>query len=99
MYLTGTYDRNLDAKGRLSLPPAFRKELPEKVRVIAAPEGEVDAVYVFTEDTFKDWLAQVFEKKGGYDPTNAQHRVVKETPPPVSAFPSRTARRPIWTAR
>lgn len=78
MYLTGTYDRNLDAKGRLSLPPAFRKELPEKVRVIAAPEGEVDAVYVFTEDTFKDWLAQVFEKKGGYDPTNAQHRVVKE---------------------
>ncbi len=78
MYLTGTYDRNLDSKGRLSLPPAFRKELPDRVRVLAAPEGEIDAVYVFTEDTFKDWLMSVFERKGGFDPTNEEHRMVKE---------------------
>lgn len=78
MYLTGSYNRNLDAKGRLSLPPAFRKELDERVKVIYAPEKEVDAVYVFTEDTFKDWLMSVFESKGGYCPTNEQHRMVKE---------------------
>lgn len=79
VYLTGTYDRNLDAKGRLSLPPAFRKQLDEHVRVLPAPEKEVDALYVFTEDTFKAWLDSVFEAKGGFDPTNRAHRVVKET--------------------
>ena len=79
MYLTGTYDRNLDAKGRLSLPPAFKKQLGESVRVLFAPEKEVDALYVFTEDTFKAWLDSVFEAKGGFDPTNKAHRVVMET--------------------
>ena len=68
MYLTGSYDRNLDAKGRLSLPPAFRKQLDDQVRVLPAPEKEVDALYVFTEDTFKAWLDDVFRAKGGYDP-------------------------------
>ncbi len=77
MYLSGTYDRNLDAKGRLSLPPAFKKELPESVRVLPAPEKEVDALYVFTEDTFKAWLESVFTKDGGYDPTNRVHRLVR----------------------
>lgn len=78
MYLTGSYNRNLDAKGRLSLPPAFRKELDERVKVIYAPEKEVDAVYVFTEDTFQSWLDSVFEAKGGYDPTSEEHRSVRE---------------------
>lgn len=78
VYLTGTYDRNLDAKGRLSIPPALRNELPERVRVIYAPEKEVDAVYVFTEDTFRAWLDSVFVAKGGFDPTNEEHRVVRE---------------------
>ncbi|MDO4596253.1 MAG: division/cell wall cluster transcriptional repressor MraZ [Coriobacteriaceae bacterium] len=79
MYLTGTYDRNLDAKGRLTLPSAFRKQLEDTVRVLPAPEKEVDALYVFTEDTFKDWLDSVFAAKGGFDPTNKAHRVVMET--------------------
>lgn len=78
MYFSGTYDRNLDAKGRLSLPPAFKKQLDDSVRVLPAPEREVDALYVFTEDAFKAWLDSVFEAKGGYDPTNAQHRTVRE---------------------
>lgn len=78
MYLTGSYDRNLDAKGRLSLPPAFRKDLDEHVRVLPAPEKEVDALYVFTEETFKAWLDSVFEAKGGYDPTKAEHRLVRD---------------------
>ena len=79
MYLTGTYDRNLDEKGRLSLPPAFKKELQGgSVRVLPAPEKEVDAVYVFTEDTFKAWLEEVFKAKKGFDPTNPEHRQVME---------------------
>jgi len=77
VYLSGTYERNLDAKGRLSLPPAFRKQLDESVRVLPAPEKEVDALYVFTEDTFKAWLDAVFERDGGYDPTRKDHRAVR----------------------
>lgn len=79
MYVSGTYDRNLDAKGRLSLPPAFRKELGESVRVLPAPEKEIDALYVFTDETFKDWLDSVFDAKGGYNPTIEEHRIVRET--------------------
>lgn len=78
MYFNGTYDRNLDAKGRLTLPPAFKKQIDGLVRVLPAPEKEVDALYVFTEDTFKVWVDSVFEAKGGFDPTNRSHRMVKE---------------------
>lgn len=78
MYLIGTYDRNLDAKGRLTLPPTFKKQLEGRLCVLPAPEKEVDALYVFTEDMFKVWLDSVFEAKGGYDPTNRSHRMVKE---------------------
>lgn len=78
MYFNGTYDRNLDAKGRLTLPPAFKKQIDGLVRVLPAPEKEVDALYVFTEDTFKVWVDSVFDAKGGFDPTNRSHRMVKE---------------------
>lgn len=78
MDFSGSYDRNLDAKGRLSLPATFRKGLEERVRVIPAPEKEVDALYVFTEEAFKAWIDSVFERKGGFDPTNMQHRMVKQ---------------------
>lgn len=67
--LTGTYDRNLDAKGRLSLPAAIRQEFGEKVRVLPAPD--VDALYVFSESGYKTWIDSLFEKRGGYDPRNA----------------------------
>ena len=33
MGMTGAYERNLDAKGRLSLPAPLREELVEHVRV------------------------------------------------------------------
>lgn len=79
MYLTGTYDRNLDDKGRLSLPPAFKGVFDGcRLKAIYAPEKEVDAVYVFTESTFEAWLDSVFAAKGGFDPTDASHRIVKE---------------------
>ena len=75
--LTGTYDRNLDAKGRLSLPAVLRKQLPDRVYVLPAPEQDVDALYVFTEDTFEAWLDSVFESQGGYDPTKREHIQVR----------------------
>lgn len=65
MILTGTYERNLDAKGRLSLPAAVRRELSERVYVLPAPD--VEALYVFSEDEYEKWVMSLFEKRGGFD--------------------------------
>lgn len=64
--LTGTFERNLDAKGRLSLPAAVRSELSEHVYVLPAPD--VDALYVFSSDEFEKWVLGLFEKRGGFNP-------------------------------
>ncbi len=48
MGMTGAYERNLDAKGRLSLPAPLREELGEHVRVFKALD--VDALYVFSAE-------------------------------------------------
>ncbi|AEB06867.1 MraZ domain protein [Coriobacterium glomerans PW2] len=64
--LTGTYDRNLDAKGRLSLPAPLRKELDEHVYVLPAPD--VEALYVFSSDEYKNWVMGLFEVRGGFNP-------------------------------
>lgn len=63
--LTGTFDRNLDAKGRLSLPAAIRSEFGEHVYVLPAPD--VDALYVFSEEEFEKWVMGLFEKQGGFN--------------------------------
>ena len=75
MKFSGTYDRNLDAKGRLSLPATLRKQLPDRVFVLPAPDA--DALYVFTEDAFGDWVDSVFRARGGYDPTKQEHILVR----------------------
>ncbi len=70
MILTGTYERNLDAKGRLSLPAAIRKDLGDNVRVLPAPD--VEALYVFSENDYEAWVLSLFEKRGGFDPRNPE---------------------------
>ncbi len=42
------------------------------------PAPDVDALYVFTEETHGAWVDSVFASKGGYDPTNPDHVQVKE---------------------
>lgn len=66
MLLTGTYERNLDAKGRLSLPAAVKKLLSDHVYVLPAPD--VDALYVFSDDEYEKWVMGLFEKRGGFNP-------------------------------
>ena len=65
MILTGTYERNLDAKGRLSLPAPIRKDLSDHVYVL--PALDADALYVFSEDAFEKYVLGLFEKRGGFD--------------------------------
>ncbi len=60
--LTGTYERNLDAKGRLSLPSPVRRALSEHVYVL--PALDADALYVFSDEGFETWVMGLFEKRG-----------------------------------
>ncbi len=75
MGMAGSYDRNLDAKGRLSLPAALRDELGTNVRVFKALD--VDALYVFSAEAFDTWVQKLFvdrEGNGGFNPRDPKHQ-------------------------
>ena len=74
MILTGTYERNLDAKGRLSLPAAVRDELSSHVYVLPAPD--VEALYVFSSDEYEKWVMGLFDKRGGFDPRKREDQAL-----------------------
>lgn len=70
--LNGIYHFKVDAKGRMSLPSSFRRELPEKLVVTRNPHDE--CLYVFEPKAFNDWIIQVFKDKfGGYDNSDGGH--------------------------
>ena len=56
MYLTGTYDRSLDAKSRITLPATFRKQFDAQVCLV--PVGNV--LYGFTPESHQAWIASFF---------------------------------------
>ena len=63
--LTGTYQRTLDAKQRVTLPATYRKELDDQVCLIPFN----GALYGFTPDGFKAWVDSQFERGDQhYDP-------------------------------
>lgn len=61
----GEYSRKLDAKGRLSLPADFRKDLSEDLIVTPSPTNE--CLYVFEADAFTQWVDSLFASQGGFD--------------------------------
>lgn len=69
--LVGEFRYKLDAKGRLSLPSDFRKELPKNLMITLAPKN--DSLYVFDADGFSAWVASLFDKDGGFQPSNSRH--------------------------
>ena len=67
MYLTGSKQFNLDAKGRLTLPATYRKDFDGQVILIPLQ----DALYGFTPDGFGQWVQSFFEKDGKkFEPGN-----------------------------
>lgn len=69
--LNGEYRHKVDAKGRLSLPAKFRRELPRELKVTIDPKGE--CLYVFADEDFNDWVRSFFERDGGFNQRNAMH--------------------------
>ena len=71
MRFFGTDERSVDEKGRISLPAKMRKALSDEVVVVP---GFDNALYVFEEDAFLNWLDSFFpETEGGYDPRKRKH--------------------------
>jgi MraZ protein len=62
----GEYKHTLDAKGRVSLPAAFRRSLPEgeSLYLYADKEG---AVRVYPGSAYTEWLDKLFPKKKSSD--------------------------------
>lgn len=69
--LMGEHRHKVDAKGRLSLPAAFRKVLSEDLVVTVDPRGK--CLYVFEPEGFNEWVASFFETDGGFNPRNEVH--------------------------
>ncbi len=69
--LRGEYRHKLDAKGRLSLPSAFRKALPKDLVVTLSPEK--DCLFAFASENFDAWVMSLFDNVGGFQPGNKEH--------------------------
>lgn len=69
--LKGEYRHKLDAKGRVSLPAALRKVLPDELVITISPEDTY--LMVFTSEDYEDWVASLFGEEG-YKSTNPEHR-------------------------
>lgn len=86
--LFGEYRHKIDAKGRLSLPAAFRKGLTEDTQLVVVPNVKTGFLSVYTVEAFEAWQDALFEKKGGYNPGDRMH-VMLRTKLNASAMPAK----------
>ena len=78
MAFLGTYDHSVDAKGRVSLPARFRKELPDEVVIVPVTNEDLGkALYVFSSEAFAAWKEGFFkggpDGEDGYNSRNKKH--------------------------
>ncbi len=73
--LIGEYHHKVDAKGRLSLPAKFRKDLSKDLVVTVDPQE--NCLYVFEPDDFNLWVQSFFEEDGGFNSRNQQHIAIR----------------------
>lgn len=77
--LTGEFRHKVDAKGRLSLPARFRKDLSEDLVVTIDPDKE--CLYVFERPAFNEWVLSFFgtdeNGKSSFNPQNRTHLAIR----------------------
>lgn len=73
----GSYEHNLDSKGRVALPAPFRKEL-ENSDLILVPSPTDKAVFVFDPQKFELWLESLFERSGGFNPRSRKDVAIRK---------------------
>ena len=75
--LVGSYEHNLDSKGRLALPAPFRKEI-EGSDLIVVPSPTEKALFVFDPVKFELWLDSLFERSGGFNPRSRKDVAIRK---------------------
>ena len=75
--LHGEYHHKLDAKGRLSLPAAFRKALTSGNLIVTQSPWD-DCLYVFEAQQFDVWVESLFEKEGGFNASSRKHVAMRK---------------------
>ena len=70
MRFNGQSQHTVDDKGRVSLPAKFRKALPDEVIIVPSLPGRGEnALFVFAEEDFRQWVDSFFPiEEGGYNP-------------------------------
>ncbi|MFR4803459.1 MAG: division/cell wall cluster transcriptional repressor MraZ [Eggerthellaceae bacterium] len=81
--LFGEYRHKIDAKGRLSLPAALRKGLTEDTQLVVVPNVKTGFLSVYTVEAFEAWQDALFEKKGGYNPGDRMHVMLRTSSMPA----------------
>ena len=71
MRFFGKSQHTVDDKGRVSLPAKLRKALPDEVVIVPAFG---DALYVFDEKAFVNWVDMFFNKEDGYNQRDEMDR-------------------------
>ena len=71
--LFGEYRHKVDAKGRLTLPSPFRKALTEETQLVVVPSTKNEFLSVYTAEGFETWVDALFEKRGGFNPSDRMH--------------------------
>lgn len=70
VYLFGEYKHNLNASGRVSIPPAFREAIGTTVVLVPGPDGQLNG---FAPEGFQEYRETLFDKDGGFDKRNPNH--------------------------
>ncbi len=68
MRVSGQYDAKLDAKGRVIVPAAHRRAIPQdaEMRLLAAPVfDDRDAIFFCEESYLQNWAKDIHEKLQG----------------------------------
>ena len=73
MNLTGSYEHNLDAKLRLTLPAGFRKQFDGVVMLVPVN----GAIYGFTPEAHANWVMSFFPE--GFNPRDRKHDALKRS--------------------
>ena len=69
----GRYERQVDDKGRVALPPTFRSRLEPRCYLAFGQDGCID---VMTEEGFEEVVAEMMEKVKRGEMPKAQQRAV-----------------------
>ena len=75
--LIGEYTHKMDAKGRVSLPSVFRKDIAVDSQLVIAPSSTDNYLCIYLKDDYIKWIDTMFEGIGGYSENDPDHVLIR----------------------